>query len=533
MAYQLADLFEHAVDAVPERLALICGEERRTYAELEERANQAAHLLADHGVGVGDFVGLYATNSAAHVEVMLGCYKLRATPVNINFRYVEDELRYLCDDAGLSTLVHDADLGSRVAAVAHDVPTLRTRIAIGGPCEGSLDYDASVGGCSSERDFGERSPDDLYICYTGGTTGMPKGVVWRQEDVFYALGGGYDAYTNEPVPHERFLAERAAAGDSIPLTSLTLPPLMHGGGQWGSLRFFFEGNAAVFQEHFDPRAAWEAIERERCTNIMMTGDAMARPLIEALREIESERKIDLSSLFVIASTAVVFSQSVKNEYLERFPDAILIDSIGSTETGQNGMTTVTKDGAMNAGGPTVAASPEATVLDADHRPIPPGTGEVGRLARSGHIPLRYHNDPEKSAATFVTGGDGQRYAVAGDNAVLEADGSITLLGRDSVCINSGGEKIFTEEVEVVVKSHPDVYDATIVGVPDERWGQRVAAVVQARIGTALTLEDLDAHCRASLAGYKVPRELHLVDRVERSEAGKPDYRWAKAVAVGS
>ena len=532
MAFQLADLFEHAVDAVPDRLALICGDQRRTYAELEARANQAAHLLASVGVGAGDMVGLYATNSASHVEVMLGCYKLRATPVNVNFRYVEEELAYLCADAGLAALVHDADLGPRVTTVLDRIPLMKATISLRGPHQGAIDYDVAVEEQSAERDFGERSGDDIYICYTGGTTGMPKGVVWRQEDVFFALGGGFDPYTNEPVPHDRFLADRAASGEGVQLKSLTLAPLMHGAGQWGSMRFFFEGNLAVFQERFDPRGAWELIEREQLTNIMMTGDAMGRPLIEALRELESEREVDLGSLFVIASSAVVFSQSVKNEFLDRFPNVLIFDSIGSTETGQNGMTTVTRDGSMSAGGPTVDASPEAVVLGEDLRPVEPGSGVVGRLARTGHIPLRYHNDPEKSAATFVTGPDGTRYAVAGDNVLLEADGTITLLGRDSVCINSGGEKIFTEEVEAVVKSHPDVYDAIIVGVPDERWGQRVAAVVAPRPGAEPTLDDLDPHCRASLAGYKVPRELHLVDRVRRSEAGKPDYRWARAVATG-
>lgn len=533
MAFNLADLFEYAVDVVPERTALICGPDRRTYAELEARSNQAAHLLAAHGVDAGDFVGIYATNSAAHVEVMLGCYKLRATPVNVNYRYVEDELAYLCKDAGLAALVHDADLAPRVAAVIGHVPPMKARISLRGPSDGAVDYATAVREQSAERDFGERSGDDLYVCYTGGTTGMPKGVVWRHEDVFYGLGGGYDAYTGEPVPHDRHLAEKAASGESIELKSLTLAPLMHGAGQWGSMRFFFEGNTAVFQEKFDPREAWELIEREKLTNIMMTGDAMGRPLIEALREIDEEREIDLSSLFVIASSAVVFSQSVKDEFLERLPDVMLFDSIGSTETGQNGMIAVSKDAKMTAGGPTVDASPEAVVLDENLERVEPGSGVVGRLARGGHIPLRYHNDPDKTAATFVTGADGNRYAVAGDNVLLEADGSITLLGRDSVCINSGGEKIFTEEVEAIVKAHPDVYDAIIVGVPDDRWGQRVAAVAQPRPGATLTLEDIDAHCRRSLAGYKVPRELHLVDHVDRSEAGKPNYRWAKAVATGT
>jgi acyl-CoA synthetase (AMP-forming)/AMP-acid ligase II len=532
MAFQLADLFEYAVDVVPDRPALVCGHERRTYAELEAAANRAAHLLRSLGVGPGDLVGLYATNSAAHVEMMLGCYKLRATPVNVNYRYVEEELAYLCADSGLRVLVHDADLGGRVDAVREKAPELSATVSLRGPHEGSVDYASAVEGLDAERDFGPRSGDDLYICYTGGTTGMPKGVVWRHEDVFFALGGGFDAYTDEPVPHDRFLAERAASGEGVTLRSLTLAPLMHGAGQWGLMRFLFEGNLAVFQERFDPRGAWELIEQERITNIMMTGDAMGRPLIEALRDLEAEREIELSSLFVIASSAVVFSQSVKNEFLDRFPNVLIFDSIGSTETGQNGMTSVSRDGRMSAGGPTVSASPGAVVLGPDLVPVVAGSGTIGRLARTGNIPLRYHNDPEKSAATFVTGPDGTRYAVAGDNALLEADGNITLLGRDSVCINSGGEKIFTEEVEAVVRAHPSVYDAIIVGVPDERWGQRVAAVVAPRPGSALTLESLDPHCRGSLAGYKVPRELHLVDAIRRSEAGKPDYGWARAVATG-
>ena len=532
MAFQLADLFEYAVDVVPDRPALVCGPDRRSYAELEAGANRAAHLLRSLGVGPGDLVGLYATNSAAHVEVMLGCYKLRATPVNVNYRYVEEELAYLCADSGLRVLVHDADLGERVDAIRPKAHDMVATVSLKGGHEGSVDYASTMGDHDPGRDFGPRSGDDLYICYTGGTTGMPKGVVWRHEDVFFALGGGFDAYTDEPVPHDHFLADRAASGEGVTLRSLTLAPLMHGAGQWGLMRFLFEGNLAVFQERFDPRGAWELIEQERITNIMMTGDAMGRPLIEALREIEADRAIDLDSLFVIASSAVVFSQSVKNEFLDRFPNVLIFDSIGSTETGQNGMTTVSRDGHMSAGGPTVSASPGAIVLGPGLVPVEPGSGTVGRLARTGHIPLRYHNDPDKSAATFVTGPDGTRYAVAGDNALLEADGSITLLGRDSVCINSGGEKIFTEEVEAVVRAHPAVYDAIIVGVPDERWGQRVAAVVAPRPGADLTLESLDPHCRASLAGYKVPRELHLVEAIRRSEAGKPDYGWARAVATG-
>lgn len=533
MAFNLADLFEHAVDAVPERLALVVGDERRSYAELEAKVNQAAHLLAANGVSVGDWVGLYATNSAAHVELMMACYKLRAVPVNINFRYLDDELAYVVRDGGLVGLVYDADLSPRVERVLGVIDTVRARVAIGGPAPDAVDYDATVGSHAPDRDFGERSGDDLYLCYTGGTTGFPKGVVWRQEDVFFGLGGGFDPYTNKPVPDDQFLAARAA--DQNGLISLTMAPLMHGAGQWGCMRFFFEGGTAVLQPKFDPVDAWRTVEREGVNTMTITGDAMGRPLIEAVLELDAAGETpDLSSWFVCASTAVVFSQSVKDQFLDRFPNLMLLDSIGSTETGQSGMSAVTKGSKMNAGGPTVTASPEATVLDPANgwRPVTPGAGVIGRVARSGHIPLRYHNDPEKSAETFIIGDDGNRYSVAGDNALLEADGSITLLGRDSVCINSGGEKIFTEEVEAAVKAHPDVYDAIIVGVPDERWGARVAAVIQPRPGRTPTLDEISTHCRSLLASYKAPRELHLVDEVRRSAAGKPDYRWAKATALG-
>ncbi|HEY9557233.1 MAG TPA: acyl-CoA synthetase [Acidimicrobiales bacterium] len=542
MGYNIADLFEHTVDSVADREVLVVGEQRRTYGQLEERANRMAHHLADAGIGPGDHIGIYGLNSAEWLEAALAAYKIRAVPVNVNYRYVADELRYLFDNADLKAVVHDRGLAPRVLAVRDSLPLLRHLVHIddGSGAEaddaltrlGSVGFEEAMASGSPDRDFAERSPDDRYVLYTGGTTGMPKGVVWRQEDVFYALGGGIDAYTNERVADEWALAEKAKTVEA-PLRSLNLPPLMHGAAQWGFLRFAFEGNVVVMLRRFDAHEVWRAVERERINNISITGDAMARPMIEALDDLGGPSALDLSSLFVLASTAVVFSPTVKDRYLELLPDLLIVDAIGSSETGANGMRVAGKGDTKNqGGGPTVQAARDAVVLDEHLKEVPPGSGQAGRLARRGNVPLAYYKDPERSAATFVVGPDGDRYALAGDMAMLEADGTITLLGRGSQCINSGGEKIFPEEVESALKAHPAVFDAIVVGVPDDRWGQRVAAVVQARDGMAPTLAELDAHCRDYVAGYKVPRELHLVAEVLRSPSGKPDYPWAGKVARG-
>ncbi|MGH9274518.1 MAG: acyl-CoA synthetase [Acidimicrobiales bacterium] len=542
MAYNIADLFEHTVDSVADREVLVVGDERRSYGQLEARANRLAHHLAAQGIGAGDHIGVYGSNSVEWIEAALAAYKVRAVPVNVNYRYVEEELRYLFDNADLKAVVYDRELAPRLHAVRDSLPLLRHLIHVEDGTDtdvddtlaqlGSLPFEDAMATGSPDRDFPERSADDHYVLYTGGTTGMPKGVVWRHEDVFFALGGGIDAYTNERVTDEWSLAEKAKAVES-PLRTLNLPPLMHGAAQWGFLRFAFEGNLVVMLRRFDPHEVWRTVERERINNVSITGDAMARPMIEALDDLGGPESLDLSPLFVLASTAAIFSPTVKDRYLDAFPNLLIIDAIGSSETGANGMRMVGKGDTQNkGGGPTVQAARDAVVLDEDLTEVPPGSGRQGRLARRGNVPVAYYKDEQKSAETFVVGANGSRYALAGDMAILEADGTITLLGRGSQCINSGGEKIFPEEVEAALKAHPAVFDAIVVGVPDDRWGQRVAAVIQARPGAAPTLEDLDAHCRGYVAGYKVPRELHLVDEVVRSPSGKPDYPWAGRVARG-
>jgi acyl-CoA synthetase (AMP-forming)/AMP-acid ligase II len=540
MAYNIADLFEHTVDSVADREVLVVGEQRRTYAQLEARANQLAHHLLAQGIGAGDHVGVYGSNSVEWIEAALAAYKARAVPVNVNFRYVEEELRYLFDNADFKAVIYDREFAPRIRAVRDSLPLLQHLIHIEDGSEadvdadlaelGSVPFEDAMASGSPERDFGPRSDDDRYILYTGGTTGMPKGVVWRQEDVFYSLGGGIDAYSNERVASEWSLAEKAKAVET-PMRSLNLPPLMHGAAQWGFLRFAFEGNVVVMLRRFDPHEVWRTVEREGINNLSITGDAMARPMIEALEELGGPEALDLSSLFVLASTAAIFSPTVKDQYLELFPNLILIDAIGSSETGSNGMRMVAKGDTQNkGGGPTVSAARDTVVLDPDFNEVAPGV--QGRLARRGNVPLEYYKDPEKSAATFVTGPTGMRYALAGDEAILEEDGTISLLGRGSQCINSGGEKIFPEEVESALKAHPAVFDAIVVGVPDDRWGQRVAAVVQPRDGASPSVDDLADHCRGYVAGYKVPKEVHLVPEVVRSPSGKPDYPWAGKVARG-
>ncbi len=545
MAYNIADLFEHTVDSVADREVLVVGDERRSYGQLEARANRLAHHLADQGIGAGDHIGVYGANSVEWIEAALAAYKVRAVPVNVNFRYVAEELRYLFDNADLKAVVYDRELAPRLEAVRADLPLLQHLIHIDNPSAddatdmtevlerlGSVGFEDAMAAGSAERDFGPRSADDHYVLYTGGTTGMPKGVVWRHEDVFFALGGGIDAYTNERVADEWALANKAKAVES-PLRSLTLPPLMHGAAQWGFLRFAFEGNLIVMLRRFDPHEVWRTVARERINSLSITGDAMARPMIEALDDLGGPTALDLTSMFVLASTAAIFSPTVKDRYLDTFPDLLIVDAIGSSETGSNGMRTVGKGDTQNkGGGPTVQAARDAVVLDEQLNELAPGSGQQGRLARRGNVPIAYYKDDQKSAETFVIGASGARYALAGDMAILEADGTITLLGRGSQCINSGGEKIFPEEVEAALKAHPSVFDAIVVGVPDDRWGQRVAAVVQPRPGEIPTLEELSEHCRGHVAGYKVPKEVHLVDEVVRSPSGKPDYPWAARVARG-
>jgi 3-oxocholest-4-en-26-oate---CoA ligase len=526
MALNIADLFEHAVDAVPERPALACGDNQVNYRELEELSNRIAHRLAAAGIGPGDHVGMYGRNSIELVASLLACYKLRAIPVNVNYRYVEAELRYLFGEAELKGLVHDRRYGDRVAAVLPDYPDIAAVLVIedgsGAPLPpGATEFYPAIADAPAERDFGERSPDDIYMLYTGGTTGYPKGVLWRHEDVWRTLGGGIDFTTGERLADEWEQIRRGTAGPAG-LVRLATAPLIHGSAQWGTLPALFCGDSVVFVPQFDAHDVWRAVQRHRVNVVMITGDAMARPLIEAYQD----EGYDLSSVVAISSNAALFSASVKEQYLKLLPNVVITDAVGASETGFTGLGYVS---AANKGaeGPKVTPGPGTIVIDEHNRPV--GPGEVGRVARGGHIPLGYYKDPVKTAALFAEV-DGVRYAVPGDFARVEEDGSFTLLGRGNTCVNTGGEKVFPEEVEGALKSFDGVFDALVIGVPDDRLGQRVAALLQLRPGADLDLAALDAHLRTLIAGYKVPRSIWIVDAIGRTPAGKADYVWARRYA---
>src|SRR4051812_15138941 len=527
--YNFADLFELAADKVPDRVAIIDKRRQITYRELDERSTRFAHALQAAGVKPGDHVGVLATNCIEWVEAMYAIYKIRARVVNVNFRYVEEEMRYLFDNADLVALVYQREYAPIVIAARDAQPKLQHFFRIewdGSDADDSkldpVEFEAAIASGSPERDFGERSDDDVYLLYTGGTTGMPKGVMWRQEDVYFALGGGIDAISNERVTSPHAASDRIDTSLPKGGTSLPIPPLMHGAGQFSILRGVFEGNTTVIVDKFDAETVWRLVDRHQVNSIGVTGDAMARPLADALDKLRDE--VDLSSLISFSSTAAIFSQTVKEQIAELMPNIVMTDAIGSTESGMNGIRLVQKGDAPKDGITTVLASADTVVLDDDLNPVAPGAGIVGRLARGGNIPLGYYNDPEKTAATFLTDTQGRRWSIPGDYARLEADGRITLLGRGSVSINSGGEKIYPEEVEGALKSHPDVFDVLVVGVPDERWGETVTALLQPRAGKTPTLEELQAHCRGKIAGYKVPRGLLLIPEVPRLPNGKPDYR---------
>ncbi|SDT51784.1 acyl-CoA synthetase [Actinoplanes derwentensis] len=512
MAANIADLFEHAVDAFGDRVAVACGEREITYAELEDSANRLAHFLQSRGVGKGAHVGLYAGNSIEAVVAMIAVYKLRAVVVNVNYRYVENELQYLFEDAGLVALIHDRGFSARVAAVGHD---FRATVALPDGSTAALSdisYADALKG-SGTRDFEERSGDDVYLLYTGGTTGYPKGVVWRHEDVWRVLGGGIDFMSGIPLDDEWAQSRR----EMPPMTRFCLAPLIHGNAQWAALAALFAGDTVVFLPHFDADEVWRTVERRQVNVIVLIGDAMARPIIEAYLA----GKYDGSSLMAISSSAALFSPSVKRQYLQTLPDVLVTDAVGSSETGFAGIGIVAEVDGGAVDGPRITPGPDTIVIDENGKKAGPGV--IGRLARGGHVPLGYFQDPVKTAA-LLTEIDGVRYAIPGDLARIEDDGTITLLGRGNTCVNTGGEKVFPEEVEGALKSHPAVFDALVIGLPDELLGQKVVALVQPR--GSVDLSDLTGHVRKQVAGYKVPRSIWLVDAIARTISGKADYRWA-------
>ena len=530
-SYNLSELFESVADAVPEREAIAAAERRLSYAELDARATRLANALRSRGIGPGDQVGLELANGSEYVEGMLAAYKLRAVPINVNYRYVEAELGHLFDDADLAALVLHRRFAPRVAEVAGGLPRLRSFLVVEDASgaalrlPGAVDYEQALATASPKREFPGRTSDDLYIVYTGGTTGRPKGVIWRHEDIFFAaMGGGDPLRAGRPIASPEELVSRITPQ---PIVALAAPPYMHAAAQWLMFNELTTGGRLVTTRGgaFDPPEIWALVDREGVQMLLIVGDAMATPLADELAAHPGRTRA--ASLFAIASGGALFSAGVKARLAQLLPGRMILDGLGSSETGAVG---TEAPGAAASGASRFRVGPDTTVLDDALRPVAPGSGAIGRLARRGHIPLGYHKDEAKSRATFVESA-GVRWALPGDLASVEADGSIRLLGRGSTSINTGGEKVFPEEVEAALKEHAEIFDVLVVGVPDARWGERVVAVVQPRPGAALDAEQVRAFCRTRIAPYKIPRELVLVPEIARSPAGKADYRWARETAL--
>jgi 3-oxocholest-4-en-26-oate---CoA ligase len=533
--WNFGTVFESVADAIPDHIALVQGKRRWTWRELDERAARLAAALRELGLGPGSKVAFYLYNSNEYVEALLACFKLRTVPANVNYRYTADELAYLLENSDAEAVLFHGELAERVGAVRDDAPKLRAAVQVDDgspPLDGALRYeDLMESQAPMERV--ELSGDDLLFLYTGGTTGMPKAVIWRHEDLFGALAPAAYSFFGLELPDDAAdagaLVHTVHASGMVPV-HLPASPLMHGTGQFSTLQVLTLGGTIVTLEgrHFDPHELWQTVQRERVTQVAIVGDAFAKPMLRALDEADARGEpYDLSSLLLVISSGVIWSAPVKQALTQRHP-VIAYDSLGSSE-GVGFATSMTTAGSENETG-RFSVGPDTKVFTDDGREVKPGSGEEGILAVGGHLPVGYYKDPEKTAATFREI-DGRRYSIPGDYATVEADGTITLLGRGSVSINSGGEKVFPEEVEEAVKAHPGVADAVVVGVPDERFGEAVAAVVALVPGhTAGEDEIAEAVERSGLARFKRPRHVVVVDAVPRGPNGKADYGWARDTA---
>ncbi len=529
-------IWESVADAVPEQIAVVQGDRRVTWGDYEQRAGRLAQACLDAGLGPHSKVGMYLYNSPEYCETNFAAVKFRGVPINVNYRYLDDELHYLLENADIEALVFHSSLGDRVGRVKDRLPMLKLLVEVddGPATDGSHGVDGAIG---YEQLQAETSPaeriepqgDELYMFYTGGTTGMPKGVMYDMENFSTFFIEGYPAMVGlEPFGGAADMAGKAREMADADMRAIAMsgPPLMHGTGCWiGLMAPHLLGGASVLLESrsLDAAEMWSTIEREGVKSLVIVGDAFAKPMVRALED--NPGKWDTSSLGMIISSGAMFSTDVKQRLIELAPHLVIADVLGSTEGGM-GQQITTKDTPL---GETAkfGASPTTKVFTDDDREVVPGSGEVGAVANGGLVPLGYYKDDEKSERTFRTI-DGVRYAFIGDMAMIEADGTMTLLGRGSNCINTGGEKVFPEEVEEALKVNDAVEDALVFGVPDERFGNRVVGVVS----VAPTVDDADpseiiAETKTRLSSYKLPKDLVVVDHVPRAPNGKADYPSAK------
>ena len=541
--FNLAKAFDTLVESLADRECIVWRERRLTYGQVSERSRRLASYLHGRGLGLHheraelqgwesgqDHLALALYNGNEYLEGMLGSYRARVAPFNVNYRYVGEELQYLLNDARPRAMILHSSLAPTLAEV---LPTLDSPPEVllqvedesGNPLlPGAEWYEEALAASSPEGAPVEPSPDDLYVLYTGGTTGMPKGVLWRQHDIFMAAMGGRQVGSWKIVTSYEGLTERLA--ESYPVRVLILPPLMHGAAQWACFMLMAQGATLLFPDEtrrIDPDDVWSVVEREKGNTMTIVGDAVLRPLLLQL----DKKSYDLSSFFAVGNGGAPLTPAVRAMAVERIPNLVISDSAGSSETGAQMHVTSVDD--VEVG--TFLPGPGTVVTDESFgRVLEPGHEGNGWLAQTGNVPLGYLGDPEKTARTFPVI-DGIRYSIPGDRARHLANGEIQLLGRDSVTVNSGGEKIFVEEVERAIAGHPAVADVVVVGRPSERWGQEVVAVVQLAEGQATDAASVVEHASAHIARYKLPKEVVFVTQIQRSPSGKADYRWAAETAV--
>ena len=527
--FNLADLFEIVAAGVPQRLAFKCGAQQLSYRQLDERATRLASALHQRGVRRGDNVGIQLYNSAAYLETFFACCKIGAAPVNVNYRYVAEELAYLFNTLELKALVYGAAFDDEVAKTVPRVPTLKLLLRVGdgegSAAAGAADYEAVLAGGEPTLADPGRSDDDIYMLCTGGTTGMPKGVMWPHKSILMAaLGGGGIYFGRPPIKTPEELAEFVPHGPE--LSYFATAPMMHGAAMWATLISLLAGHTVVVndQPSFDAEHVWDIVVRDGVNILSVVGDAMVLPLIRALEA--NPTRWSLRHLSTFGNGGAVFSKHLQERLKGLLPHISINNSMGSSEAGLVGGK---ERPAGSEGMLQIEPRPDLAVIDDELR-IVTAPGSEGTLARTGYTPVGYYGDPKKSAETFVKL-DGRLWVLTGDRARIDADGQYVVLGRGSQCINSGGEKIYPEEVEEAARRYAAVGDVLVVGVPDERWGQKVAAVVQVATGAAFDRAEFERICRAHLSGYKVPKLVCLVDQVQRSPAGKADYTWAKKVAA--
>jgi fatty-acyl-CoA synthase len=532
ITWNLADLFELVADTAPERLALAPGVDgpTRSWRELDRNANALAlHLARKHQPG--DKIALYAYNRPEFVETLVAAFKARLVPVNVNYRYREEELVYLLDNSDATVVVYEAAFAGSVAKVRDRLPNVREWIELADGSEGNafaVSYEDIVGGGTDERLDIQRSPTDLLFMYTGGTTGMPKGVMWEHSALYRALGGGGNAVigekASESVEEQRERIAQEGRGQRL----LPACPLMHGTGLFTAINALGGGGAIITltAKSLDAEELWSTVEARRATATAIVGDAFAKPMLKALQE--NPKRWDLSKFFLVVSSGVIFSPQTKQGLLEHLPHAIMYDSFGSSEAVGFGTELTTKCSTVQLA--KFKIGPNCKVFTPDGREVEPGTDEPGYIARSGPIPLGYYKDPKKSDETFKTY-QGRRWSIPGDWCTVNSDGTLNLLGRGSVCINTAGEKVYPEEVEEVLKTHPAVADALVVGLPDEKWGESVTGVVNLEAGQQASEAELRQHVRERLAGYKTPKRIVFTTASMRAPNGKADYKGAKAKAL--